>query len=178
MPRRVVLRERDADVISLRSVRTLDQKYPFTPHRHRSRDITPTPTDPFGLRKDPKMGTTAIVASTSPSSTANRFVTPSPRKKAALYDSPRWPRCRRSGPASPLSAEKDGEKGDRMERNGYDKVDGMEREKRERVEDVDPAELIWKGIDEEYVSPDGGRFNLRRKLRRKASVRTINRVYE
>jgi hypothetical protein len=65
-----------------------------------------------------------------------------------------------------------------MERHGYDEGDGMEREKRERVEDVDPAELIWKGIDEEYVSPDGGRFNLRRKLRRKASVRTIDRVYE
>jgi len=37
---------------------------------------------------------------------------------------------------------------------------------------VDPAEAIWKGIDEEYVSPDAGRFKLKRRLRRKASVRT------
>lgn len=178
MSRRVVSRERDADVISLRSVMTLDQKYPFTPHRHRSRDITPTPTDPFGLRKDPKRATPAIVKSTSQQSMANRFVTPSPRKRAALYDSPRWPRGGRPSPSSPSSGEKDGGKGDRTERNEVNKGDGMEKEKREREEEVDPAELIWKGIDEEYASPDGGRFNLRRKLRRKASVRTIDMVYE
>jgi hypothetical protein len=47
----------------------------------------------------------------------------------------------------------------------------MEAGNREGRE-VDPAEAIWKGIDEEYASPEGGRFKLRRMLRRKASVRT------
>ena len=120
------------------------------------------------------MATPAMVTSIGRSSATNRFVTPSPRKRAALYDSPRWTRGRRPGPASPPSAENDGEKYVKMESD--EKGDGMEREKREKEDEVDPAELIWKGIDEEYVSPDGGRFNLRRKLRRKASVRTIDMV--
>jgi len=168
--------DRDADTISLRSVMTLDQKYPFTPHRHRSRDITPTPTDPFGLRKDPK--------TTSPSSplaslgfsgpmmkpSATQVVTPSPRKKAALYDSPRWPRGGRPSPSSPTSlvaTERSGT-GSKEGKRTADTMEAGDREARE----VDPAEAIWKGIDEEYASPEGGRFKLRRMLRRKASVRT------
>jgi hypothetical protein len=177
--------DKDTDVISLRSVMTLDQKYPFTQHRHRSRDITPTPTDPFGLRKDPKtIGTSPSpspitsavpVSNTGSSIPMATMTTPSPRKKAALYDSPRWPRSGRPSPSSPASivgpvVQKDSvtDSKDGKKIFGPDRIDG----ERGRLGDVDPAEAIWKGIDEEYVSPEGGRFKLRRKLRRKASVRT------
>jgi hypothetical protein len=178
-------RDKDTDVISLRSVMTLDQKYPFTQHRHRSRDITPTPTDPFGLRKDPKTIatspspspiTSAVLGSNTGSSVpmASMTTTPSPRKRAALYDSPRWPRSGRPSPSSPASIV-----GPVVQEDSV--TDGKDRKKfvsnridgeRGRLGEVDPAEAIWKGIDEEYVSPEGGRFKLRRKLRRKASVRT------
>jgi len=33
----------------------------------------------------------------------------------------------------------------------------------------DPARRIWRGIDEEYSSPEGGRFHRRRRLRRQVS---------
>lgn len=108
---------------------------------------------------------------------AKGFITPSPRKRAALYDSPRWPRGGRPCPSSPSSVvEKDAGTEDTLKMDRMGDGDMGERDKREREEEVDPAELIWKGIDEEYVSPEGGRFNLRRKLRRKASVRTIDMV--
>ena len=42
-------------------------------------------------------------------------------------------------------------------------------------DDVDPAQRIWKGIDEEYsmssCSPEGGRITRQRRLRRMGSIR-------
>jgi hypothetical protein len=44
-----------------------------------------------------------------------------------------------------------------------------------RTGEVDPAELIWRGIDEEYVSPGGGgKFMKWRRSRRKVSSRTLD----
>lgn len=40
-------------------------------------------------------------------------------------------------------------------------------------EEGDPARRIWRGIDEEYSSPEGGRFHRRRRARRQVSVRDV-----
>lgn len=137
--------------ISFLSIRSLEEKYPISPYRHVSRDITPTPDDPYGLRDNSKNLQT-------------------PRKRAALYNSPRWPTSGRPSPGTPsphtrrkehiqhkdfgVSADHDNVE------SGYDELD---------VDD--PAEKIWKGIDEEYT-PKGGRLTRRRRLRRWGSLRS------
>jgi hypothetical protein len=168
--------ERDADVISIRSTLTLDQKYPFTSYRHRSRDITPTPTDPFGLRRDSR------ALPSSPQS-----VIPSPRKRAGIYAMPRWPRSGRPSPSSsppspPSKVRQQGRetfgsvKDDKSIASIYDEMDNQQQGRDfARTGDVDPAELIWRGIDEEYVSPGGGgKFMKWRRSRRKVSSRTLD----
>lgn len=125
-----------------------------------SRDITPTPSDPFGLRKDSRYTVEPPCTPTS-----------SPRKRAALYNTPRWPKRGRPSPSPPpeTPTHVKGRKGFGVERDGggsssiYDEIlDEL---------DGDPAQRIWKGIDEEYCSPEGGRFTRSRKLRRQGSIR-------
>jgi hypothetical protein len=126
-----------------------------------SRDITPTPSDPFGLRKDSRR---------EPSTP-----TPSPRKRAALYNTPRWPRTGRPSRSPP--PETPTQKGPVIKgRKGF----GIDGTGRSSIYDEiavagddgdDPAERIWKGIDEEYMSPEGGRITRSRRLRRRGSIR-------
>jgi hypothetical protein len=168
-------RKRDSDVISIRSTLTLDQKYPFTPHRHRSRDITPTPTDPFGLRSDSRV----------PSSVA-QSANLSPRKRAGIYATPRWPQGGRPSRSQSTSSEHgsptQGRQGfgtakdDKSETSIYNEINYEDRgHDAVTTGDADPAELIWRGIDEEYISPGGGgKFMKWRRSRRKVSVRTLD----
>jgi hypothetical protein len=132
--------------------------HPASPSRasspFRSREVTPTPADPYGLRQD-------IRASTPQSAS-------SPRKQAALYTTPRWPRSGRPSPSTPTHSPIAGRKDFGTATDG-DSVMSIYDE----LEDdgQDPAMKIWRGIDEEYVSPEGGRFTRRRKLRRQTSIR-------
>ena len=150
-PRRSRRRNLASDIISIRTTRTTT-----TP----SRDVTPTPSDPLGLRKDSH-------ASVTPSTPQSQS---SPRKRAALYTTPRYPRTGRPSPSTPtqVPGRKDFgvAKGDDEVVSIYDEIED---------EDIDPAQRIWKGIDEEYClsscSPEGGRIARRRKLRRMGSIR-------
>ena len=124
------------------------------------RDVTPTTADPYGLRHDPRTPT-------------------SPRKRAALYDSPRWPTGGRPNPVSPDTprtpptpthkprASMGNTAGEGEEASLYTQsVYGVER----FLDDEDPAVRIWKGIDEEYSSPLGGIMR-KRWRRREGSIR-------
>jgi hypothetical protein len=121
----------------------------------RDRDVTPTPADPYSLRHDP--------------------LTPhTPRKRAALYDSPRWPTGGRPSPDTPVSSRHRQTR--EVRRRGMD----VERDAipldlgvpgKEVVAEEDPAERIWKGIDEEYTSGGGGGIMSKRWGRRKGSLR-------
>ena len=124
------------------------------------RDITPTIADPYGLRHDPRTPT-------------------SPRKRAALYDSPRWPTGGRPSPVSPDAPRTPptptykgrasmGNTADEDEEASLyaQSVHGVER----FSDDEDPAVRIWKGIDEEYSSPLGGIMR-KRWRRREGSIR-------
>jgi len=152
-----------------------------------SRDVTPTPADPHGLRY----------------STASQLTTP--RKKAALYTTPRWPTSGRPSPSpsppaegTPTPSQKPrrthkGRRGfgvaaqddaESIISSIYDEIEEVKmgsaggekgREEKEDADgedgDGDPAKRIWRGIDEEYYSPEGGRFHRRRRARRQVSVR-------
>ena len=69
-----------SDVLSIRTTRTTKTS---------SRDVTPTPSDPFGLRRD------SHALPSTPQSQS------SPRKRAALYTTPRYPRTGRPSPSTP-----------------------------------------------------------------------------
>ena len=150
-------------------------QFPSTPYpgSRESRDVTPTPADPKGLRY--QLSTT--------------------RKKAALYSRPRWPTSGRPSPSPSPPADTPpsptpkprihrscrgrrgfGDETDSIINSIYDEID----EPREHVEsgvksddegEGDPARRIWKGIDEEYSSPEGGRFHRQRRMRRQVSIR-------
>ena len=124
------------------------------------RDVTPTLADPHGLRQPPHTPT-------------------SRRKRAALYDSPRWPTGGRPSPVSPDTpptpptpthytranmgkTREDGEDASLYAQS----VHGVET----FSDEEDPAVRIWKGIDEEYSSPLGGIIK-RRWRRRDGSTR-------
>jgi len=175
-------RHPDSDKISLRSVLTME-----TPGvRSRRRDITPTPSDPHGLRADSQYFTPQIMSI--------------PRKRAGIYATPRWPKGGRPSPpvATPTPTEslvrsfRTPERATNhptaplflpptpVERREADP--GAERRKstsiyeellREGDETADPAELIWEGINEEYSSPNVGRFTRWRRLRRNVSRHTL-----
>ena len=127
-------RNRPADSASLQDTRN-------------SRDLTPTPYDPFSLR----------------------LLTPSPRKKASIYSTPRWPRGGRPSPKSPTRAIAITGRATFGTSEGsiYDELDFPAE---------DPAEEIWRGINEEYSSPGGGRFTRWRRLRREGSVIRGSRI--
>jgi hypothetical protein len=180
-------RRPDADKISLHSMLTTNLH-----SLERSRDITPTPNDPYGLRGDVQRVSTSSQSFTSP------------RKRAAIYPAPRWPKSGRPSPPSAAPSHDHRSKSpglelkaatnspvlpllvprpaapDKAGRRGFDGVRPKERAASLYEElrtgfgaDLDPAELIWKGIDEEYCSPEGGRFTRWRRLRRKVSRQTV-----
>lgn len=135
--------------VTLFSSETRSKAAPYVAGRRdfgQDRDVTPTPADPYSLRQDP--------------------VSPhTPRKRAALYDSPRWPTGGRPSPDTPSHTPRKSQTQD-LRRRGMD----VERP----LDDLggDPAERIWKGIDEEYTSPGGGGGIMRKRWgRRKGSFR-------
>jgi len=188
-----------SDTTSLHSTKSLDLNY-SSPSKHwSSRDVTPTPADPHGLRLDSRMDVEEMIFSSSP------------RKKAALYATPRWPTSGRPSPPPPppstppqLTTSPSYKRSVRGERPllltppspspqgilgrkdfgayaGDDSIsvrsiyDELDDDRGKRNEEMDPAEEIWRGIEGEYLPLEGGKKSRWRRLRRQGSIRPSTR---